>query len=627
MQIKDRKFVYVNFFLYLCTLNWIGSHKKMRSSTDIEKKALNHLKLFIEDSSMISPFIREDDKEPIWDGFLYLYTDGIKDNKHLYDRVAVQVKGKVVKQIKSEKFRFPIERDELEAYLKDPVVYIVCQIKDNPRERKLFYRCLLPMNIKNILRGKDKQKEISVSMKPMPDSCEEFENILTIFASDRQKQFSFAQAKSLTMEEVRRRGIIEFQLSAPIKPMSGIEALQYISSHESFLYAKIDPALDITVPIDMGGEGHFSFNRTSQVEIKVGDRVFFDHIESTIENGLIKFNADDMLTFELKSLNELYGHHSFQVHSRADKLDERIKEYEFILALCHEKSITVGTVTLDVNVEAFGDVEQIEKQFQYWCDIQKLLQRLHVTKPLLLSQIRQEEHHQLALLIDAIVYGRIVVYPAADTSLHIFKIGNLRILVWTSADKSKTKCEIGDFFDNRIEIGYREGDEMIIVSPFSYLRNNLWGTIDNIPFDQQLDSMKGLPTSKEHVYKLANADVLAMMSCADKIHDKDIKRYDALLQNAMMINEWLETEESGHVEKIIHRMNQIQIIKRQRELNEDEKDWLHVLYKDKALDSPIKLCISALLDDKRAFMKYKSRMTIKDFAYYKKQPIAKFFPK
>jgi hypothetical protein len=57
----------------------------------IEEKALNYLKLFIEDSRDISQFLTDNDKEPCWDGFLYLYSDGIRDKKHLLGRVTVQV--------------------------------------------------------------------------------------------------------------------------------------------------------------------------------------------------------------------------------------------------------------------------------------------------------------------------------------------------------------------------------------------------------------------------------------------------------------------------------------------------------------------------------------------------------
>ena len=53
----------------------------MSNYTEIEKKAINQLRFYVEDSPVIVPYVREDDKEPIWDGYLYLYTDSAKDKK------------------------------------------------------------------------------------------------------------------------------------------------------------------------------------------------------------------------------------------------------------------------------------------------------------------------------------------------------------------------------------------------------------------------------------------------------------------------------------------------------------------------------------------------------------------
>jgi len=64
----------------------------MSTTTDIEHKAINELERFIEDSECIAPFIDENDKEPCWDGHLYIYSNACKGKEHLTGRVPVQVK-------------------------------------------------------------------------------------------------------------------------------------------------------------------------------------------------------------------------------------------------------------------------------------------------------------------------------------------------------------------------------------------------------------------------------------------------------------------------------------------------------------------------------------------------------
>ena len=92
--------------------------KKIKDAIDtkaIEDKALNHFKSFIEDSKVISQFISDNDKEPCWDGHLYLYADGIRDKEHLQGRVPIQIKGTEVGRFVTKKWKFKIEKADLKA--------------------------------------------------------------------------------------------------------------------------------------------------------------------------------------------------------------------------------------------------------------------------------------------------------------------------------------------------------------------------------------------------------------------------------------------------------------------------------------------------------------------------------
>lgn len=128
----------------------------------IEEKALNYLKTFIEDSERISQYLTDNDKGPCWDGHLYLYDVDGKNKKNLLGRVPVQVKGTEVKRFETKKWKFKLEKSDLQAYLHEPTFFIVCQIKKNSKERKLFYRELLLLeNTGNAVVSKDGNKQIS----------------------------------------------------------------------------------------------------------------------------------------------------------------------------------------------------------------------------------------------------------------------------------------------------------------------------------------------------------------------------------------------------------------------------------------------------------------------------------
>ena len=67
------------------------------TSKDIEEGAILALKKYIQGSDVISQHISDNDKEPFWDGHLYLYAKDDKAKNSFIGRVPVQLKGKEMK--------------------------------------------------------------------------------------------------------------------------------------------------------------------------------------------------------------------------------------------------------------------------------------------------------------------------------------------------------------------------------------------------------------------------------------------------------------------------------------------------------------------------------------------------
>lgn len=75
------------------------------TSKDIEEKAILDFKSYIWGSKSISPYIVENDKEPFWDGGVYLYKENKDKKESFLGRVPVQLKGKLVKSFANKKFK------------------------------------------------------------------------------------------------------------------------------------------------------------------------------------------------------------------------------------------------------------------------------------------------------------------------------------------------------------------------------------------------------------------------------------------------------------------------------------------------------------------------------------------
>lgn len=160
----------------------------------------------------------------------------------------------------------------------------------------LFYRNLLPETIKNILKGKDKQSTVSVTMKPMPNALEDFEDIVKTFWVNSKKQVSFAKKKSFTLEDMKKRNIKNFSFVVPSSKMSPVEMMGYLSSHNSYMYAQIDKELDIEIPIAEEIES-VSFQSVIKKDVAVGNKIFFKEYRNDIQDGRCVISIGGVLTF------------------------------------------------------------------------------------------------------------------------------------------------------------------------------------------------------------------------------------------------------------------------------------------------------------------------------------------
>ena len=79
-------------------------------SIQIEKSAVMFLKQVILPHKRMNDFINDNDKEPSWDGMIYLYKEDAYKAEDILCRVPVQIKGKnEPDKLKRKGITYPIE--------------------------------------------------------------------------------------------------------------------------------------------------------------------------------------------------------------------------------------------------------------------------------------------------------------------------------------------------------------------------------------------------------------------------------------------------------------------------------------------------------------------------------------
>ena len=119
----------------------------------IEKLATSAVESSIEKTDRLSSFINSGDKEPCWDGNIYIH-EGKNHTKKNIKKVATQVKGKKVKPHQvSDTIKYRISADDLIAYMMNSgTMFFVVYIDERSKETlQIYYAELLPLKIKGIL--------------------------------------------------------------------------------------------------------------------------------------------------------------------------------------------------------------------------------------------------------------------------------------------------------------------------------------------------------------------------------------------------------------------------------------------------------------------------------------------
>lgn len=590
----------------------------------IEEKALNYLKQFIEDSKAISQFLKDNDKEPCWDGHLYLYSDGIRDKKHLLGRVPVQVKGTEVEEFEIKNWKFKLEKDDLNAYLHEPTFFIVCQIKKDSKERRLFYREMLPDFVNKLLKDIDKHGSKMTLFYPLTEDLTEFEDQLKVFLSNSKKMVSFASSKPLSIADAMKRGIREFTFIAPGR-FTGMELLKYLSTHETYFYAKVAKDFDIEMPLS-DGPAKLAFKRDGDGDVKVGNRVFYKGYTSEIKNGRFIVTIADTITIDMPMDAADAVGPTVKMTAKNHFLRDAINDAEFAVALNDVGVLTVGDVDLNLAVNEKDYVDDLRQRLVCWKDLDVVLNKLHVTKPFDLTKIKKNQYRLIDLLIDTVGKGNTVKLPKQQTTILTLEISNITLLLYCLVGKNN-ECVLGDFFDKTVNIAYKANEkETVNVSPFSYLQNeHFWEKIDNIDYDNIVESAHEAAKAHDFCFQISNYDVLSMVLASDAIEKSDTERSKKLLDEALKLDEWLLGNDPRPDFNLVHVINKMQILKRQRELSNEELLQLEQILKNDKIEVPIKIAVNLLLGNQKEVDELFATLSEEDKNAMQAFPIWKFY--
>lgn len=600
---------------------------------DLEQTATTEVIAAISKTDRLKAYVNSGDKEPAFDGNIYIYSNDKYAKKDDLKKVAIQVKGKTnaAKKIK-DKIKYPISVNDLKIYMKNGgVMFFVVYIDTNARVAKqIYYSALLPMKIKEILKlNDDKRNEIGVRFKKLPTDVNNLTDIFFNFHSDAQKQFSFVGKETPTLEELKKSDKLEsfsFGYVSSRGKVSHYEIPKIFANKEMYIYANVKDCC-IPIPIEYySNMEQICMSTNDNLAVSVKGVKYYNTINKTITAENIIYRIGTCMTLIVPNLSpsELKDN-DFQVKVTIDikgSLKQRIKSLEFLIAMFDAKCFEIDGCEFPADFPE-SEIKALNpsvfpERLKGYKKAQRVLDKLNVTKDLDLDNLSEEDKKKLDSLILAIEDEKKISGLSKDIPLVAkYSIGNIEVALVFKRNEDGTHT-LWNFFDTYLPVEQVIDEKKYPISQFVILTTDNLITLDNINYKNIVDDFYRIDIS-EPLVNSANEVMLELIKAFD------IKADRIYLDTAKQLLA-LQMEHTEYIKQTICELNELQITARERTLNFAEKKKLYYIL-EKNDDDFIKVGAYLLLDEQEEASKIIETMNENQFEKFSNLPIFKFYKK
>ena len=575
---------------------------KLLNSTQIELFGTDIVKDYLLQTDTLRPYIKENDKTPLWDGSVIIYNCNSSKKRDIIGTITVQVKGHTVDDINKDEFAFGVDLPDLINYRNDggTIFFVVLIDINRPLNRSIYYETLTPMKISDYIKGHEQQKSRTIHLSKLPEDKYKIQTIFYNFLKDSRKQHSFSDIPPIQLDELSKRKDIT-SISGEITIFSPSEIdnspIQVLLNNDVQLYANIAGSV-LPHPIEWCKDLRMEFTE------KEGLPPIFVNGEK-YENYLTVSHKRDGLTLRfgksttLKISNE--GNEGIIQYMSADLLSDRIKDLNFIICLVETGVIDTGNGRIlplePQNLDTSFNIKEAKCTLCRYKEIDLFWKSIGVIDDFNIGAIESNSNFKELELLMKSINGRKALKINTDKKYECYlfqkKISNFQVLFFIkSVDKERSTYEIFDYLNYKGIVKIILGDDEHITSIYSALTPNHYAELSNIDYSRILQSYKDVLPLNNNIFTPANINLLNMLKAYDSIREKPFQ----LLNAAKDIALWIKEESSNLICHEIKTLNYLQVIKRERELNDDENIEL-VNIADKSKDLMFKLGANILLDN------------------------------
>ncbi len=550
---------------------------------DIENIAISAFTTLISKSDYLVSSINSLDRGPSWDGKILVY-DKPGDNHSKEDYkygIPVQIKGKKSNSRKKKR-SYNVEVSDLKNYQKEVgVVFIVVYYDNNGENSHIYYKELLSYDLKRLLKEVGNQKTKVIHLKELPTDKKKITEVFLNIAEN----FSMQKADS-SFEQIFSYEDLMKDTSSPevffnctvLEPNTEID---YLFENGAYIYFKTKEG--IPIPID-----HIErFNKCITIckrPVSVNGKLFYN------EYKVVRSKDSTMVIFG-KSSSFWFDNNKSKFHL-CGTLSERILDCEFYLNLSN-----YGTLYIDSNELCYvtpnpmyqEEHNKIQRIYEELIEINDMFVALNVKEDLQMDNMTDTDISCLRNLIEAF-RGKEIKLNDIGNPFGCYAIANLKILICAQKNASTGLFKVHNFFEAPIRMyGETYDGQKKIVPLFTALYAKDIAMYCNIDEEKILNIIES--TDYTDVFSdYITHFMLEVIKAYDINHKKELLMFAEAIILKICNKPYIETDTI-----LMMQLNKLQIIKRQRLLNDNEKLELKKLLKSEITDET-KLGILILLD-------------------------------
>lgn len=588
------------------------------NSKQIEETAVHIVGLYFSNAHTISPYISSNDKEPCWDGNLYIYSNEPMKNSTLYGRVPVQIKGKFFKdKVCKNDITYSVSLVDLKNYMRDGgIIYFVVGIWEN--FYKIYYAKLTPLKLKTYIKH-CKRESASIKLTELKEYSFDIDCEIRDFYDNCKVQTGNTD-NTVDIKDIlsSKKAVNLTFFASALKNNEQCKISEYLAKHPVYLYAETTDGFNNKVLRPVGDEDlSLNFKESIPAEVKVGDKVYYNEIQRTCkQNGNILIYIGRSLRMEISSDGNVNRNINFKLNEI--ELSSWIKEAEFIFKIAETKCFEIDKVCFKLNGnEENKYIDWCRNRLRFAKKIQSVLSALHVNKELVIKEFSQDEINTINILYKALCEQDEISINESLPPIFTVSLSNLCLALFAS--KTPTgKYRIYSYKDVTGDISYTDSNTNVPAktSIYSWFQTDGFKIVSNIDYDDILPSYKKVYIENHNVTQRANNDMLMMILAYDENHD------DKLLKSSKDLCEWLiSINEKDEVNTYF--LNLMQIIKRKRDLTNEERK--EIMIKFDLCNSMEKLACCLLLDNNEMANHYFNQLNDSEKEFFTTLPIYHFF--